>query len=317
MEETSASGSGETTSDQSLELKAGVESALNRVRQIRSAAEQSMRLARAFAELNALTGLAQVKDEIRKLVSLARVNARRAAQGGEASGVSLHLVFTGNPGTGKTTVARLVGRIYEAAGLLTKGQLVETDRAGLVASYLGQTAEKTSKKIDDALNGVLFIDEAYSLSPRNASRNLEFGDEAISTLLKRMEDDRARLSVIVAGYTDEMRQFIDSNAGLKSRFTRYIEFPDYSADELFEIFMSMVRSRKFALSGMAEIRAREATKDLLLHAGEKFGNARDVRTLFERTLELQASRLEHNHNADVDLSEIKAEDFPPGAGQRS
>jgi SpoVK/Ycf46/Vps4 family AAA+-type ATPase len=303
----------EGTTEEVQQLRLGVESALARVRQMRAAAERSIRLAEAFAELDGMTGLRQVKDEIHRLVRRTKVDARRAAQGGAAAAaVSLHLVFTGNPGTGKTTVARKVGKIFEAAGLLKKGHLVETDREGLTGIYKGEEAKLTAEKVSAALDGVLFIDEAYSLSPKNAGGWLQHGDEVISTLLKRMEDNRDRLCVIVAGYTDEMRRFIGSNPGLKSRFTRTIEFPDYSADEMFEIFSDMTRVGQFTLDAAAEVRARQATQNLAQNAGQEFGNARDVRTLFERTLENQASRLERDHRADANLAELKAEDIPVG-----
>jgi SpoVK/Ycf46/Vps4 family AAA+-type ATPase len=302
----------EGSADQLHELKMGIDSASTRLQQIRATAERSIRLADAFAKLDALIGIRQVKAEIRKLVSLARVNARRVAQGGTSSGVSLHLVFTGNPGTGKTTVARLVGHIFEAAGLLKKGQLIETDRRDLIGEYIGHTAKKTGGKINEALDGVLFIDEAYSLSPKDALlAGRDFGNEAIETLLKSMEDDRDRLSVVVAGYTDDMRRFVDSNPGLKSRFTRYVEFPDYDAGELFRIFIGMARSKGFKLAADAETRAEQATANLLRNASGRFGNAREVRTLFEQSLEHQASRLERE-SADADLSELKAEDIPLG-----
>ena len=193
-------------------------------------------------ELNSLIGLASVKTEVETLTNFIKIQQTRAAKGLKTSAVSYHCVFTGNPGTGKTTVARILAKIYKKLGVVSKGHLVETDRAGLVAEYVGQTAVKTNKIIDSALDGVLFIDEAYSLI--SGSEN-DFGKEAIATLLKRMEDNRDRLIVILAGYTKNMKDFIDSNPGLQSRFNRYIEFPDYSADELLQIFEANMKKYEY------------------------------------------------------------------------
>ena len=186
-----------------------------------------------YEELNSLIGLESVKAEVLSLSNTVKVQKEREKQGMKNTSLTYHCVFTGNPGTGKTTVARIIARIYKDLGVVKKGQFVETDRAGLIAKYEGQTAIKTNALVDSALDGVLFIDEAYSLVEND---NGGYGAEAIATLLKRMEDDRDRLVVIVAGYDKEMERFIDTNPGLKSRFTRYIKFPDYSADDLFKIF---------------------------------------------------------------------------------
>lgn len=178
-----------------------------------------------------------VKEEVRALANYVKVQKQRADAGLKTPKLSYHLVFTGSPGTGKTTVARIVATIYHNIGILKKGHTIETDRSGLVAEYVGKTAIKTNKIIDAALNGVLFIDEAYSLVPEQ--KGSDYGQEAISTLLKRMEDDRDSLVVIIAGYNNEMKRFIDSNPGLQSRFNRYIHFNDYSADELYQMFTKL------------------------------------------------------------------------------
>lgn len=212
----------------------------------------------------------------------------RAEKGMKVSPVSYHCVFTGNPGTGKTTVARIVSEIYKELGILKKGHLVETDRSGLVAEYVGQTAVKTNKIIDSALDGVLFIDEAYSLVDGGQS---DYGKEAISTLLKRMEDDRDRLVVILAGYTDDMKRFIDSNPGLQSRFNRYIEFPDYSSDELFQIFESSTKKYEYKLTDTASEVLKEVLNKAVEGKDKSFGNGRYVRNLFERVVENQANRI--------------------------
>lgn len=204
-------------------------------------------------ELNSLIGLSEVKQEIKSLTNFIRLNNARKEKGIPTQTLSYHLVFTGNPGTGKTTVARLLAHIFKELGILKKGHLVETDRSGLVAEYVGQTAVKTNKIIDSAIDGVLFIDEAYTLAQGD---NQDYGREAIATLLKRMEEDRSRLIVILAGYGDEMKNFIDSNPGLRSRFNRYINFPDYSADELFQIFQTYLDKQRYSLSDEAEAELR-------------------------------------------------------------
>ena len=221
--------------------------------------------------------------------------------------ISYHCVFTGNPGTGKTTVARIVAGIYKELGILQKGHLVETDRSGLVAEYVGQTAVKTNKVIDSALDGVLFIDEAYSLI---GAGNQDYGKEAIATLVKRMEDDRDRLVVILAGYEDEMQHFINSNPGLRSRFNRYIHFEDYTADELKQIFLGMVQQYEYILQAEGENVLARHFAQCVASRGKDFGNARYVRNLFERSIKAQAVRLSSHDEADkAQLSIITADDI--------
>ena len=260
------------------------------------------------SKLNSLIGLASVKEEIETLTNFIKIQQARKTKGLKTSSVSYHCVFTGNPGTGKTTVARIVADIYKSLGILSKGHLVETDRSGLVAEYVGQTAVKTNKIIDTALDGVLFIDEAYSLI--STSEN-DYGKEAIATLLKQMEDNRNRLVVILAGYSEEMQQFIDSNPGLQSRFNRYIEFPDYSAEELYQIFEKNVKEFDYTISKDAEIPLKEYLIKIVNDKDKNFGNARFIRNLFEKTIEKQANRLSKEVNlTEEKLSEICSIDIP-------
>ena len=239
------------------------------------------------AQLDALIGLETVKEQVRALVAFLQVQGRRKEAGLPEVATGQHLVFLGNPGTGKTTVARLLAEMYRSMGLLRKGHLVETDRAGLVGQFVGTTALKTDRVIRRALDGVLFIDEAYALAPDNAYH--DFGAEAVETLLKRMEDFRHRLVVIVAGYPRLMNRFLDSNPDLRSRFSREISFPDYSTDELVSITGKFAGDNEYVLREGAE----EVLRSVLDGAvrGEGFGNARFARTLFEQALNAQALRL--------------------------
>lgn len=258
--------------------------------------------------LNDLIGLATVKDEITKLTNFIKIQQVRESKGMKTSDISYHCVFTGSPGTGKTTVARIMASIYKDLGILKKGHLVETDRSGLVAEYVGQTAVKTNKIIDSALDGVLFIDEAYSLVQ---GAKEDFGKEAISTLLKRMEDDRNRIVVILAGYSTEMKEFIDSNPGLQSRFNRYIHFPDYTANELSQIFILKAKKNQYTLDEEALNMLGEMMSSAIDHKDKNFGNARFVRNLFEKSIQNQATRLSSQSNITEDvLSLLKAEDLP-------
>ncbi|MDR1459727.1 MAG: AAA family ATPase [Bacteroidales bacterium] len=258
-------------------------------------------------ELQSLIGLSSVKSEILTLVNFLKIQKQRQLKGLKTSQPSYHCIFTGNPGTGKTTVARIVAEIYKELNILKKGHLIETDRSGLIAEYVGQTAVKTNKIIDSALDGVLFIDEAYSLI---GGGNNDYGKEAIATLLKRMEDNRDRLVVILAGYTAEMKNFIDSNPGLQSRFNRYIDFPDYSAEELYQIFELNLKKFDYTISSEACKMLQEYFQTKVSKQDNNFGNARFVRNLLEKTLEHQANRLAKETNLTTEkLSEIILDDI--------
>ena len=238
-------------------------------------------------ELEEYIGLDTVKKEVESLINLVSVQKLRKENGLPLNDLSLHMVFSGNPGTGKTMIARFMARVYKCLGILSKGQLVEVDRGGLVAGYVGQTAIKTGEVIQKALGGVLFIDEAYALTSRGGT---DYGQEAVDTLLKAMEDHREDLVVIVAGYTELMEAFVKSNPGLESRFNRFVHFPDYTVQEMLDIFDMRCRKSGYELAGDA----RELLKSLLALCSldvEGFGNARGVRNLFERAVSAQADRL--------------------------
>ena len=258
-------------------------------------------------KLNALIGLAGVKKEVTTLINLIKLKKIRDSRGLKTASISKHLVFLGNPGTGKTTVARLLSKIYKQLGVLENGQLVEVDRVGLVAGYVGQTALKTKEKIDEAIGGILFIDEAYTL----AKGGSDFGQEAIDTLLKAMEDNRENFVVIVAGYPEPMEKFLESNPGLKSRFNKNILFEDYTEEELLHIFNAFCKPYGMKLSDEAESSLKAYLHWLVQHKPENFANGREMRNLFELALSSQANRLAEKADiSDEELNEIAEEDFP-------
>lgn len=249
-------------------------------------------------ELESLIGLTSVKEEVKNLINLLKIIELRTKNGLKAPSVTKHFVFTGNPGTGKTTVARLLSQIYCSLGILSKGHMVEVDRSGMVAAYMGQTAIKVKEVIDKAKGGVLFIDEAYSLS--NETPGGDFGQEAIDTLVKGMEDNRDDLIVIVAGYPDLMDKFVKSNPGLKSRFQKTIHFPDYTADDLYDIFLRFCKSNDYTLSDDGSVYLKEQLELYVRNADKYFGNARDVRNFLDIAISAQANRLLTENITDAD-----------------
>jgi len=263
--------------------------------------------AEIIRELDGLIGLDEVKAQVRKTVNLVKLGKAREKAGLPPFDFTHHLVFTGNPGTGKTTVARIVGRIYKEIGLLKKGHMVETDRSGLVERYVGQSMLKTKQVIEEAMDGVLFIDEAYSLVPADVAR--DFGvTEVIPTLIKAMEDYRDRLVVIVAGYTEEMDHFIKANPDTESRFKNKIEFKDYDSAALFKIFLRMASEAGISPSAGAQTAISELMESL--ETGKKgFGNGRTVRNIFDECLARQAARLAEKGNK-VDLTLFEKDDIP-------
>ena len=272
--------------------------------------ERQAALQEQLDKLEALVGLTDVKKQVRNLVNLVKVQQMREALGMKTADVSKHMVFSGNPGTGKTTVARMLAEIYHLLGVLRKGQLVEVDRSGLVRGYVGQTATQTQEVISQALGGVLFIDEAYALTVKKGDN--DFGQEAVDTLLKAMEDHRDDLVVIVAGYTDLMEEFLSSNPGLRSRFSNFIFFPDYSEDELMKILQQNVASREYVMSPEAEKRAQALIAERVANKPDNFANARDVRNMLEHAITNHATRVvevkEAAENRDL-LQTLQPEDF--------
>jgi len=273
-----------------------------------AAAQEPEDIEKLKEELHAYIGLTVVKAEVESLINLVKVNKLRQEHDLPTEDLSLHMVFSGNPGTGKTMIARLMSRIYHSLGILSKGHLIEVDRGGLVAGYVGQTAIKTGEVIQKALGGVLFIDEAYALTTRGPQ---DYGQEAVETLLKAMEDHRDDLVVIVAGYVDLMKDFVQSNPGLESRFNRFLYFPDYSVDEMLAIFDMRCKNAGYVLDAAA----REQLRLILAEESQDnigFGNARGVRNLFEQALSRQANRLAHQDTLTRDeLMLLKKEDLLP------
>jgi SpoVK/Ycf46/Vps4 family AAA+-type ATPase len=269
-------------------------------------------IAGALAKLDVMVGLAPIKQEVQALIARKEVEQKRREQGLDVSSVSQHMVFTGPPGVGKTEVARLIGEVFRTLKVLRKGHVVETDRASLVAGYIGQTAIKTLDKCKEALDGILFIDEAYSLAA-NPGLGADYGKEAIDTLLKFMEDNRDRIVVIVAGYRNEMRHFIDSNPGMASHFSKTLDFPSYSSAELCEIFKRMAAKQQFALPEGFEAKLKPWIEGR--SRAEDWANAREMRTLLEKTREAQALRLRKDPSADV--SRVTVEDIVLATGQQA
>lgn len=277
--------------------------------------EDPRTLEELLAEMDALVGLTKVKEDVRTLINFIKVGKMREEEGLSTATMSYHLVFTGNPGTGKTTIARMLGGIYNKMGLLKKGQLIEADRSSLVAGYAGQTAIKTQEVIQSALGGVLFIDEAYAL---NNDEQDAFGKEAIETILKGMEDHRDELVVIVAGYTDLMHKFMDSNPGLSSRFGKYFEFPDYTGEEMDAIFDGFCKKNGYVMDEDLSGYLAGEFERLRAEKQENFGNARTVRNVFEKAIANHANRVATLEDPDKHTLELLTkEDIAAAIGTES
>jgi len=276
-------------------------------------AQEELSLEELLDKLDVLIGLDNIKQNVKSLINFVKIRKLREENNLPNPPMSLHMVFTGNPGTGKTTVARILSELYKAIGVLSKGQLVEVDRSGLVAGFVGQTAIKTSEVVESALGGILFIDEAYALAPEISIGN-DFGREAIETLLKLMEDNRDDFIVIVAGYDEPMERFISANPGLESRFNRYFPFDDYNSEELYEIFNMMCAGSEYILTDDAKEFAKEFFHDLFENRDENFGNARHVRNFFENIVSVHSDRVSalEGHTRD-DLTTVIIEDLKNAA----
>lgn len=274
--------------------------------------EERLDLSTLNWELNELIGLDNVKLEVQRLIQYARVQDMRKESGLSTSHVSYHSVFYGNPGTGKTTIARIYGKMLNSMGLLSKGHLIETDRSGLVGNYIGQTANKTDAKIKEAMGGVLFIDEAYALYRKDGHSDMDYGREALEVIIKRMEDYRDDLVIIVAGYPKPMKEFLRGNEGIKSRFSSFIQFEDYETSELYQIFHLFRKKENYELASDADDLVKAAIDNAYSQRDDTFGNARFVRNFFEQIIRNHALRIGLNVDKPsiTDLQLIEAEDVP-------
>ena len=259
-------------------------------------------------ELDRLIGLTAVKEDLHSLINIIKLNEHRRKRNLSPIPTTKHLVFSGNPGTGKTTVARILAKIYNKLGILSKGHLVEVDRSGLVSQFLGATATKTMNAIQKAMGGILFIDEAYALTV--GKHNSDYGSEAVDTLLKAMEDNRDDLVVIVAGYPDLMEQFLESNPGLRSRFNKFIQFEDYSPEEMLSIFLLLCKNHEYQIGAGVKEKLLRTFNQRCLCKGKNFANGREVRNLFEQSVGNQANRLgKKNNPTDEELLTLQVEDI--------
>ncbi|MEM7330868.1 MAG: AAA family ATPase [Chloroflexota bacterium] len=264
-----------------------------------------------WQELNALIGLRNIKQEVRTFINFLKVQKMRQERGMPTPTLTFHMVLAGPPGTGKTTVARMIGRVYKELGLLEKGHVVETDRSGLVASYIGQTAPRVDAMVEKAMGGVLFIDEAYALMPKGEDEGRDFGREAIETLLKRMEDHRGQFAVIIAGYATEIDRFLDANPGVKSRFNRYLYFSHYKPDDLVKIYEKLAGESGVKLTADAKTKLQEEIEKACLVRTDSFGNGRYVRNLLEKSIERQANRIVNiTPMTDEVLTTLHPDDIP-------